>query len=73
MDNQTDTKRTDNDSRLFSVNLVLTICGTICVVAGFFLPWLHTDTVAISGYRLSQSGYPFLFLLPLLEEMYKLR
>ena len=47
------------------MDLVLTICGTICVVAGFFLPWLYTDTVVISGYRLAQAGYFFLFLLPL--------
>jgi phosphonate transport system permease protein len=66
MSNQTDNKKTDADSGLFSTDIILTICGTICVLAGFLLPWLRTDTVAISGYRLSQSGYHFLFLLPLL-------
>jgi phosphonate transport system permease protein len=66
MSSQAVTKKTNPKPALLSMDLGLTICGTICVVAGYFLPWLGSEKVVISGYHLSHSGYYFLFLLPLL-------
>jgi phosphonate transport system permease protein len=66
MSKRTVLKKTDDIPDFLSFDIVLVICGTICVAVGFFLPWLHNGTAAISGYGLSRSGYHFLFLLPLL-------
>lgn len=45
---------------------VALFCGAILVIFAYFLPWLGKEDFILSGFTLSNNGYPFLFSLPLL-------
>jgi phosphonate transport system permease protein len=66
MNTQIQTHKLRSKPLHISIDRIIGCVGAICVIAGYFLPWLRNDAFTLSGYHLSLNGYPYLFILPLL-------